>query len=165
MQRQLALPSEEFEEFLATLSDLGIKGSLKEYSLIRLFYILKDHDFSNNFHQQFAKDFSDQLIEQYARMWNLNSNFKGMKTERVYLKTFYKEIVLAAINLYANRNAGYASGTTVCYFFSFSELVNSGANGNNSSIRLLGQAGSLVSAFLSHLAGSRLLSWAVPNKV
>ena len=43
--------------------------------------------------------------------------------------------------------------------------MNSGANGSNSSIRLLGQVGSLVSVSLSHLAGSRLLSCAVPNRV
>ncbi len=108
LQRQLELPSEEFEQFSHDLREYGIKydgEKVTKYSLVRLFYLIKDLDFSNNFHHKFRQDFNDHLIENYANFWNLNSNYEGGKTEKAILKSFYKNVVLASINRYANRNA------------------------------------------------------------
>ncbi len=108
LQRQLELPSKEFEQFSNDLLEYEIKYDSKtitEYSLIRLFYLIKDLDISNNFHHKFRQDFNDSLIKNYANFWNLNSNYEGKITEKVELKGFYKNVVLASISCYANRNA------------------------------------------------------------
>lgn len=116
LQRQLELPSEEFEQFSRDLLDYKInyaRKKVKEYSLVRLFYLLKDLDFSNNFHHKFKKEFNDSLIENYANyanFWNLNSNYDGELKEKAELKAFYKNVVLASINLYANRNSKNLDG-------------------------------------------------------
>jgi DNA phosphorothioation-dependent restriction protein DptF len=108
LQRQLELPSEEFERFARDLADYKINFDRKkvtEYSLVRLFYLIKDLDFSNNFHHKFRQEFNNSLIENYAKFWNLSGNYDGELTEKTELKAFYKNVVLASINLYANRNA------------------------------------------------------------
>jgi DNA phosphorothioation-dependent restriction protein DptF len=108
LQRQLELPSEQFEQFSRDLVDYKINYDRKkvtEYSLVRLFYLIKDLDFSNNFHHKFRQEFNNSLIENYANFWNLNSNYEGGLTEKAELKEFYKNVVLTSINLYANRNA------------------------------------------------------------
>ena len=109
LECQLELPSEEFEQFLHDLLlEYGIKydgEKVTKYSLVRLFYLFKGLDFSNNFHYEFRQDFNEHLIENYANYWNLNSNYEGGKTEKAELKSFYKNVVLASINRYANRNA------------------------------------------------------------
>ena len=105
LERELGLPSPEFDVFAQDLIELGIKGVLNQYSLIRLFYLLKDEDFSNNYHAKYRTDFEDDLIEQYAKIWCAHSNFDGNSNQRTELKKFYKNVVLMAINRYANRNA------------------------------------------------------------
>ncbi len=108
LQRQLELPSEEFEQFSRDLVDYKInydRKKITEYSLVRLFYLIKGLDFSNNFHHKFRQEFNDSMIENYAKFWNLHSNYEGELTEKSELKAFYKNVVLASINLYANRNA------------------------------------------------------------
>jgi len=108
LQRQLELPSEEFEQFSKDLLDYKINYDHKkvtEYSLVRLFYLIKSLDFSNNFHHRFRQEFNDSLIENYANFWNFNNNYEGELPKKAELKAFYKEVVLASINLYANRNA------------------------------------------------------------
>jgi len=108
LQRQLELPSEEFEQFSRDLVGYKINYDRKkvtEYSLVRLFYLIKDLDFSNNFHHKFRQEFNNSLIQNYANFWNLNRKYGGELTEKAELKSFYKNVVLASINLYANRNA------------------------------------------------------------
>jgi len=108
LQRQLELPSEEFEQFTRDLIGYKINYDRKkvtEYSLVRLFYLIKDLDFSNNYHHRFRQEFNDSLIGNYAKFWNLNGNYDSGLTEKAELKAFYKNVVLTAINLYANRNS------------------------------------------------------------
>lgn len=108
LQRQLELSSEEFERFTRDLVGYKINYDRKkvtEYSLVRLFYLIKDLDFSNNFHHKFRQEFNNSLIENYAKFWNLSGNYEGELTEKYELKEFYKNVVLASINLYANKNS------------------------------------------------------------
>ncbi|MBL4575888.1 MAG: DNA phosphorothioation-dependent restriction protein DptF [Opitutaceae bacterium] len=108
LQRQLELPSEDFEQFSTDLLEFEISYDCKKvtkYSLVRLFYLIKDLKFSNNFHHKFRQEFNNSLIGNYAKFWNLNNNYEGGLTEKAELKDFYKNVVLTSINLYANRNA------------------------------------------------------------
>ncbi|MCF6259260.1 MAG: DNA phosphorothioation-dependent restriction protein DptF [Gammaproteobacteria bacterium] len=108
LERELGLPVAEFDVFVHDLTDLGIEyrnGLIDQYSLIRLFFLLKDEQFSNNYHFKYKADFDDELIDQYARIWCAHSDYDGNYNQRAELKRFYKDIVLAAINHYANRNA------------------------------------------------------------
>ncbi len=108
LHRNLKLPSDEFSQFISYLTVIGIDYSneiINQYSFVRLFFILKDQDFSNNYHLNFKSDFDDYLIDQYARIWRLHAKYKDDKEDKVELKKFYKEIVLTAINRYTNRNA------------------------------------------------------------
>jgi DNA phosphorothioation-dependent restriction protein DptF len=108
LQCQLEIPSVEFEQFSQDLLEFGInygRKKITEYSLVRLFYLIKEVDHSNNFHHKFRSDFNDALINNYANFWNLNCNYEGRKTEKAVLKALYKDVILASINRYANRNA------------------------------------------------------------
>lgn len=73
-------------------------------SLIRLFYLLRHESISNNYHQQFSKEFEEQLLEQYAQIWLLHhQNCKNDESRRK-LRNFYVKNLISAIFYYANRN-------------------------------------------------------------
>ncbi|MFK5894112.1 MAG: DNA phosphorothioation-dependent restriction protein DptF [Pseudomonadota bacterium] len=108
LQRKLELLSSDYGLFSNELLEIGIdcnSNYIDHYSLVRLFYILKDYEFSNNYHLTFKQDFDDCLIDKYATIWGLHASYDGSKNEKQELKSFYKDIVLVAINKYANRNA------------------------------------------------------------
>jgi len=108
LQWKLGLLPADFHEYTKDLEEIGIyykSDIVNQYSFVRLFYIMKNHEFSNNYHMSYKIDFEDHLIDEYAKTWCLHSRFTGDKTEKLELKDFYKNIVLTAINKYANRNS------------------------------------------------------------
>lgn len=106
LQLKLGLIDGGFEEFKNQLGNFGISDLVNPASYIRLFYLLRQADFGNNFHHSFTDDFSDLLINLYAKFWKLHSSYNGTNEEQMILqKHFYSEIVLSAIHHYMNRNA------------------------------------------------------------
>jgi DNA phosphorothioation-dependent restriction protein DptF len=104
----LGLPDEKFDEYTAFLSsELGIRkpNKPKPYSYLRLFYLLKDTDLSNNYHSKFYDEFSESLIDRYSNIWNLHNNFEGDPSNKLKVRAFYRDTVVAAIHKYNNRNA------------------------------------------------------------
>lgn len=78
------------------------KGSAA--SLIRLFYLLRHESISNNYHQQFTKEFDEQLLEQYAQVWLLHHHNCNNDESKRNLRNFYVKHLISAIFYYANRN-------------------------------------------------------------
>lgn len=106
LQFGLGLLDGGFEEYKNHLRKFCISDLDNPASYIRLFYLLRHTDFGNNFHHSFLGDFSDHLINLYAKFWKLHSSYSGTKEEQMILqKHFYSEIVLSAIHHYMNRNA------------------------------------------------------------
>ncbi|WDE13484.1 DNA phosphorothioation-dependent restriction protein DptF [Thalassomonas haliotis] len=101
----LKLPDSDFDDFVTELSKIGIRRGQKAVSYLRLFYLLRKTEFSNNYHQAYKDDFHEQLIDKYSTVWHLHTAYEGSPTKRTAIKTFYKEIVIAAIHKYNNRNA------------------------------------------------------------
>lgn len=104
----LGVQDNEFDVYTSFLStEYGIRkpNKPKPSYYLRLFYLLKDTNFSNQFHTRFYKDFSEDLIQRYSKVWNLHNNYDGSQSERNVLRTFYRETVVAAIHKYNNRNA------------------------------------------------------------
>jgi DNA phosphorothioation-dependent restriction protein DptF len=109
LEYQLDLIEEEFRKFYEEIqSDFGISNhEMGPDSYIRLFYILKDTEFSNNYHHRFGVDFSNSLLEQFAQIWKLHSDFKedGPKEAKSALQNFYTDILLNGLHRYMNRRA------------------------------------------------------------
>lgn len=105
LSHSLKLPDECFEEFLTDLSAKGLRKGQKSATYLRLFYILRNAEFSNNYHSDFKADFHEQLIDKYSTIWHLHTAYEGLQEQRTAIKTFYKEIAVAAIHKYNNRNA------------------------------------------------------------
>lgn len=104
----LGIKDDKFDEFTSYLSaELGIRKPNKPrpHSYLRLFYLLKDTQISNQYHISFMNDFAEGLIERYSSVWNLHHNYSGEKRERNLLRSFYRDTVIAAIHKYNNRNA------------------------------------------------------------
>lgn len=104
----LGLPDDDFNAFTTFLSsELGIRkpNKPKPASYLRLFYLLKGTKLSNNYHAKFEEDFTERLLDQYSEMWNLHNYYSGDKSEKNAIRSFYKEIVIASIQKYSNRNA------------------------------------------------------------
>ncbi|MGX5203213.1 DNA phosphorothioation-dependent restriction protein DptF [Aliikangiella sp. IMCC44632] len=104
----LGLPDSEFEEYADFLStEFGIPKSLKSnpYSYLRLFYILKNTELSNQYHSKFYKDFSESLLIRYSKMWNVHNFYNGDLSDKVTLRKFYRETIFTAVQKYNNRNA------------------------------------------------------------
>lgn len=105
LSHSLKLTDEKFEQYLTDLSAKGLRRGQKAETYLRLFYILRNANFSNNYHLDFKADFHEQLIDKYSIVWHLHTAYEGLPEQRSAIKAFYKEIVIAAIHKYNNRNA------------------------------------------------------------
>jgi DNA phosphorothioation-dependent restriction protein DptF len=101
----LGLPNSQFAEFKAQLLTLGIDNLSSAVQYLRLFYVLKYDTFANDYHKNFATDFSESLIEQYIKIYQLHKVYSDNEQQKDQLKTFYRETLISAIRAYINRNA------------------------------------------------------------
>lgn len=111
LKYELKLLDTSLQEFLDDLKKECIffsKESIEEggsASLIRLFYLLKEEDISNNYHKNYYQEFSDDLLEKYAHIWFLHKEFDEKNIEfKKELHLFYSKELKNAIYNYANRN-------------------------------------------------------------
>ena len=106
LRQKLIINEPEFEEFKLSLkpSSLDLRKMRSPESYIRYFYLLQNEDIGNNYHQKYKADFSDNLLDTYATIWRLHKmpTQTDIKTE---LKNFYRDVLLAAVSKYINRNA------------------------------------------------------------
>lgn len=105
LANDLNLPDQKFSEFKQSLTELGIESLVNSLSYLRLFYILKGGDFSNNYHANFEQDFNESLIEKYIEIYQLHRDFDNSASHKKDIKDFYNNTLRAAIRKYNNRNA------------------------------------------------------------
>ncbi len=90
-------------------SEFKIIEELSPHSMIRCFFLLKNTDLENNYHQDFIDSFDESALTLYKRTWQLHKDYDGADEKKAELKKFYNDIVLLAINKYANKDAPYLS--------------------------------------------------------
>lgn len=105
IEKDLGLVDQAFVEYCDALAHFGIEPLSSALSYLRLFYVLKGAEFSNNYHEKFAQDFSESLIEQYVKIYQLHRDFDNSSEQRKLLKPFYNDLLRSAIRKYNNRNA------------------------------------------------------------
>jgi DNA phosphorothioation-dependent restriction protein DptF len=105
LSRSLKLSDANFEEFKTHIVNLGITNEQTAQSYLRLFYLLRNTTFSNNYHTKFKADFNEELINNYSKIWYLHSMYDASADKKTQIKTFYKSLAIAAIHKYNNRNA------------------------------------------------------------
>ncbi len=106
LARSLGLPDSDFEKYLQFISsDLGIRRGQKPESYLRLFYILRKAELVENYHTQFKNDFAERLIDKYSEIWNFHYKYDGDLEIKKRIRHFYRDIVIAAVHKYNNRNA------------------------------------------------------------
>lgn len=107
LEFQLGLVDEEFHEYRGALEGIGIKNINEPDSFIRLFHLFKGIDFSNNYHRRFEPDFSNSLLEQFARIWKLHDTYNGDSSteEKNALLKFYSDVLFNGLRRYMNRKA------------------------------------------------------------
>ena len=107
---KLNLDNPEFLEFSANLQDFGIVGLTKPASFIRLFYILKNAQIGNNFHLQFADEFTNNLLLNYSKVLIAHQTLCDKEEDgggdvKNVINDFYKHTLFSALWRYINRNA------------------------------------------------------------
>lgn len=111
LRYELNLPDQELNAFITELAKIGVffkaprETEGQAASLLRLFYLLKDFDFGNNYHHQFRYDFEECLLDNYASVWRQHSQYLGNDKNQLVLRNFYVKELIPAIFAYANRNA------------------------------------------------------------
>lgn len=105
LANDLHLSDRDFTEFKGFLKEFGIEGLSSSQSYIRLFYILKNGHFSNDYHIEFKEDFNESVIEQYIKIYQLHRDFDGSAAQKKEIKNFYNNTFRTAIRKYNNRNA------------------------------------------------------------
>ncbi|UVW30710.1 DNA phosphorothioation-dependent restriction protein DptF [Massilia sp. H6] len=93
------------EEFTAWNIRLNSEQQPNAASLIRLFSTLQGEHVGNDYHRQFADEFADQVMIDYAAVWKMHAQFDGSSEARTALRRFYTSTLTAGIFRYANRNA------------------------------------------------------------
>ncbi|MCK5893827.1 MAG: DNA phosphorothioation-dependent restriction protein DptF [Endozoicomonadaceae bacterium] len=111
LHRTLELEDSDFQKFEALVSDkFNIPKSLSQQSIVRLFYLLKDDNtLDNSYHINFKGSFNEAPLQKYKEVWGAHNCCCGESVDEKWLNDFYSEIVLKAINKYANRSAPYLS--------------------------------------------------------
>ncbi|GIU50477.1 hypothetical protein TUM4438_36610 [Shewanella sairae] len=105
LSRSLGLPDHNYEVFVEALLLKGFTRSLAPESYLRLFYLLKNSEFANNYHLSFCGDFQQDLIKKYSEVWHLHCHFDGSDEHKLALRQYYKDVAIAAVHKYNNRNA------------------------------------------------------------
>jgi len=113
LSHSLRLPDDSLNEYKKVLRTLNITmtTATNASSYLRLFYMLRKHDFSNNYQQKFEAVFQESLIDKYSSVWHLHQGFDNSSEQKQALRAFYKDVVITAIHKYNNRNAvGFDKG-------------------------------------------------------
>lgn len=106
LANDLGLPDVEFEEFKFHLTELGVENLNNSHSYLRLFYILKNEDYANNYHERFSQDFSQSLIEEFINIYQKHRDYDSRDDEhRSVIRDFCNNTLRTAIRKYNNRNA------------------------------------------------------------
>jgi len=108
VEQQIGIEDREYEAFNQSLVEkYGVTSGLKGASLLRLFFILRHSRLfaDNRFVSRFSESFQDPVWQQYCQAWLLHREFDGEENQEQSLCCFYSELVFAAINCFANRNA------------------------------------------------------------
>lgn len=105
MAIKMGIIDEKLEEYLIDLNDIGIYIDFRKdvNNLIRLFFVLQDTDFSNNYHKIFSKDFELNDLKNYKELWLAHNNLND-KSEFKKLNKFYTDKLVRAINKYNSRD-------------------------------------------------------------
>lgn len=110
LHRTLDLQDEGYQEFQTEAkAKFGLPSNLSPQSTVRLFFLLKETPLGDNFHQGFKDSFNERPLQKYKQVWEVHHSYDGDSGDKKWLREFYSEIVLKAINKYANRNAPYLS--------------------------------------------------------
>lgn len=94
-----------FDIFSSSLRDFGInvKSTTTAQTYIRIFYLLKDEKFGNNYHKRFSLGFNEEILNEYSKYWRLHWTYDEQNKHE--LKAFYTNVLLKGLLTYNNRNA------------------------------------------------------------
>ncbi|BDR35202.1 DNA phosphorothioation-dependent restriction protein DptF [Photobacterium damselae] len=105
LQFGLGIENEGFTQLKQQVKPLGVSYISNAASYLRMVYLLKDEElFANEYINNLKVDFDNSLVNQYANTWLLHREFDGSAQQRRDLNKFYKDILIAAIHRYCNRN-------------------------------------------------------------
>ena len=106
LQFSLGIDDAEFLLLQQQIKDYGVFDINTPQSYLRLAYIVKDQpEFSNSYLDELKLDFENTLVHRYAQNWLLHTNFDGSQSHKKQLTKFYKDVLIASIHQYCNRNA------------------------------------------------------------
>ena len=104
---KLKIEDDIFLEFNNSLEKLGIFEVEEPNSYIRLFYVLRDAEFGNNFHQRYSDEFNNNLLNDYSKVLLAHQNYNNDENgaEEEILNDFYRHTLFSALWRYINRSA------------------------------------------------------------
>ncbi|MEC6909198.1 DNA phosphorothioation-dependent restriction protein DptF [Photobacterium piscicola] len=106
LQFGLGIEDEGFTQLKEQVKPLGVFDVTSVASYLRMVYLLKDEaQFANEYINNLKVDFDNPLVNQYANIWLLHREFDGSGKQKKELNKFYKDILIAAIHCYCNRNS------------------------------------------------------------
>ncbi len=110
LHRTLGLQDDDYHAFQSEVKEkFGISTNTSPQSTVRLFYMLKECDVGKGYHRSFKDSFNERPLATYKQVWEAHRCYEGDSADKKWLREFYSDIVLKAINKYANRNAPYLS--------------------------------------------------------
>lgn len=104
LERSSNKTDEKLEEYITNLNSQCIEPIFdltSPFTLIRMFYLARNEELSNNYHLAFKKDFDDSYLHDFVELIAVHKKYDD--TDKKTIKTFYKNII-SAIYLYVNKN-------------------------------------------------------------
>jgi DNA phosphorothioation-dependent restriction protein DptF len=104
LERSSNKTDKKLEEYILDLNSQCIKPIFdltSPFTLIRMFYLARNVELSNNYHLEFKNDFDDSYLHDFVELIAIHKNYDDSNKKTI--KTFYKNII-SSIYLYINKN-------------------------------------------------------------
>ena len=104
---KLNIEEPKFTEFKEQLKGIGVTGLKNAASYIRLFYILREASFGNNYHHEYSNEFTNNILFDYSKVLLAHQNYidESNEDEQNIINDFYRHTLFSALWRYINRSA------------------------------------------------------------
>jgi DNA phosphorothioation-dependent restriction protein DptF len=104
---KLNIEEPKFTEFKDQLKGIGVTSLNNAASYIRLFYILREASFGNNYHHEYSNEFTNNILFDYSKVLLAHQNYtdESNEDEQSIINDFYRHTLFSALWRYINRSA------------------------------------------------------------
>lgn len=110
MNQALGIDDSEFDLYRQEMyNKYNLQELAEPVSAVRLLYLTRNTELANNYPANFRTVFDDRADRRYRKLWQFHQGLSDNPDYKREIRSFYNDVVFAAISRYANKSAPYLS--------------------------------------------------------